>query len=212
MIKLSAIFLLLAPLVKALPQAPIKTIDQVGSPNIPIVNAGVGDIIPNRYIVVYNNSFNDEAIATRQASFSAAIKRRNLHKRGLVGQLLSTEIQSFKMVKWRAMALDADDSMIMHISGADEVSYIEADHWVSTCTTLRQTNAPPGITRLSHGNATAQGYVFDSSAGAGITVYVIDTGVRATHSEFQGRATLGANFVDNVVCPKALSPSPQPSA
>ncbi|KAL7269149.1 hypothetical protein RUND412_008202 [Rhizina undulata] len=54
-----------------------------------------------------------------------------------------------------------------------------------------------GITRISHkaaGNLTTCYY--DSSAGAGVTAYVIDTGVNIAHTEFEGRAVFGANFAD----------------
>lgn len=193
---LLAFFLFLVPLVAALP--PYVVDRGISNPNIPIVNAGAKDLIPNRYIVVYNSSFGEEAINAKQAIFSAAIKKRNLGKRSLVGKPLSTEIHSFNMSEWRAMALDADDSMIMDISSADEVAYIEADHWVTISETIMQTNAPPGLNRLSHARAGTQGYVFDDSAGAGITAYVVDTGVRVTHADFEGRATFAANFVNNV--------------
>ncbi|POR37298.1 Alkaline protease 1 [Tolypocladium paradoxum] len=193
---LLTLFLFLVPLVAALPP---YVVNNAGiNPNIPIVNAGAKDLIPNRYIVVYNSTFGDDAIDAKQAMFSAAVKKRNLGKRGLEGNPLSTEIHTFKMNKWRAMALDADDSMIMDISSADEVAYIEADHWVTTSQTIMQTNAPPGLNRLSHAEAGAPGYVFDESAGAGITAYVVDTGIRVTHTEFEGRAIFAANFVNNV--------------
>lgn len=38
-------------------------------------------------------------------------------------------------------------------------------------------------------------YDYPDSAGTGTTVYVIDTGLRATHQEFTGRVTEGRNFV-----------------
>lgn len=40
-------------------------------------------------------------------------------------------------------------------------------------------------------------YYYDTQAGQGIDVYVIDTGVLTTHSQFGGRATWGANFADS---------------
>ncbi|KND90970.1 Alkaline protease 1 [Tolypocladium ophioglossoides CBS 100239] len=193
---LFAFFLFLVPLVAALPPYVVNPAGRNSS--IPIVNAHAKDIIPNRYIVVYNSTFDDDAIDAKQAMFSAAVKKRNLGKRGFKGNPLSTEIHTFKMSKWRAMALDADDSMIMDISSADEVAYIEADHWVTTSAAIMQTNAPPGLNRLSHTAAGTPGYVFDESAGTGITAYVVDTGVRVTHTEFEGRATFAANFVNNV--------------
>ncbi|MET9585366.1 S8 family serine peptidase [Streptomyces sp. NPDC006539] len=40
-------------------------------------------------------------------------------------------------------------------------------------------------------------YTYPDSAGEGVTAYVIDTGVRVTHKEFEGRATSGFDAVDN---------------
>ncbi|MFI6374753.1 S8 family peptidase [Streptomyces sp. NPDC050546] len=40
-------------------------------------------------------------------------------------------------------------------------------------------------------------YTWPESAGAGVTVYVIDTGVRTTHRDFGGRASHGWDFVGN---------------
>ncbi|MFJ1971746.1 S8 family peptidase [Streptomyces sp. NPDC087903] len=39
-------------------------------------------------------------------------------------------------------------------------------------------------------------YVWPRSGGAGVTVYVIDTGIRITHRDFAGRAGYGWDFVD----------------
>ncbi|MEU3854179.1 S8 family peptidase [Streptomyces sp. NPDC029554] len=39
------------------------------------------------------------------------------------------------------------------------------------------------------------GYTWPAAAGAGVTVYVIDTGVRTTHRDFGGRARHGWDFV-----------------
>ncbi|MFF3329809.1 S8 family peptidase [Streptomyces sp. NPDC002888] len=41
-----------------------------------------------------------------------------------------------------------------------------------------------------------RGYTGPKSAGAGVTVYVIDTGIRTTHRDFGGRASHGWDFVD----------------
>lgn len=163
---------------------------------LPITNPDAPDMIPNRYIVVYNSSFSSAAIDAKMTSFSAAIQKRNLHKRALDGRTLSTEILSFKMNKWRAMALDADDSMIMEINSADEVAYVEADQMMKVQATIVQTNAPLGLQRLSEAQFERGGtYTFDSSAGEGMTVYVVDTGVRASHIEFEGRAKFAKNFI-----------------
>ncbi|NMI61096.1 MULTISPECIES: S8 family peptidase [unclassified Streptomyces] len=42
-----------------------------------------------------------------------------------------------------------------------------------------------------------KGYSWPESAGAGVTAYVIDTGIRITHKDFGGRAGYGWDFVGN---------------
>lgn len=182
--------------------APIQPVDPThNGMAVPISNPGAKDIIENRYIVVFNNTFDDDAINTAQAFYTAAIKKRNIGKRSVGGsRILSTEVNTFQLNTWRAMALDADDAMANDIYNSAEVAYIEADTKVSLSAALAQTNAPPGLNRLSHAQAGQANYIFDTTAGAGITAYVVDTGVKVTHTEFEGRATLGANFIDQVVC------------
>lgn len=40
-------------------------------------------------------------------------------------------------------------------------------------------------------------YTWPESSGAGVTTYVVDTGVRTTHQDFGGRASSGWDFVDD---------------
>ncbi|OAR24864.1 serine protease [Streptomyces sp. ERV7] len=49
--------------------------------------------------------------------------------------------------------------------------------------------APPEV-------PSAEAYTSPQDGGAGVTAYVIDTGVRTTHREFGGRASSGWDFVD----------------
>jgi oryzin len=58
-----------------------------------------------------------------------------------------------------------------------------------------QTGATWGLGRISHRAQDTTTYIYDSTAGSGVTVYVVDTGVYAAHSQFGGRASMGANFV-----------------
>ncbi|KAK1676473.1 subtilase [Colletotrichum godetiae] len=165
---------------------------------VPISNLNAANLIPNKYIVVYNNTFDDDAISSKMSSFAASIKKRNIGKRSLDGRSLSTSTRNFKMNAWRATVMEADDSMIMSVMNADEVAYVEQDAKVQISATVSQTNAPPGLVRMSHAAAGEAGYVFDQTGGDGITAYIVDTGILTTHSEFQGRATFGANFINSV--------------
>ncbi|KAK4246495.1 serine protease [Corynascus novoguineensis] len=165
---------------------------------VPISNPGVANAIPNRYIVVYNNTFNDDDIDVHQNSVIKTIAKRNIAKRSVTGKLLSTTVNTFKINNWRAMALEADDLMINDIFSAKEVSYIEQDAEIRLNVRQMQSRATTGLARISHAEPGSRTYLFDSSAGEGVTAYVVDTGIRVTHEEFEGRAAFAANFIDDV--------------
>ncbi|WP_327744974.1 S8 family peptidase [Streptomyces europaeiscabiei] len=63
----------------------------------------------------------------------------------------------------------------------------------------RQPNPPAwGLDRVDQSNLPLdKSYTWPKSAGKGVTVYVIDTGIRTTHQDFGGRAANGWDFVQN---------------
>ncbi|OAQ58771.1 alkaline serine protease P32 [Purpureocillium lilacinum] len=56
--------------------------------------------------------------------------------------------------------------------------------------------APWGLGRISHVRLGETTYVYDKSAGTGTCAYVIDTGIEASHPEFEGRASQIKSFID----------------
>lgn len=62
-----------------------------------------------------------------------------------------------------------------------QVNYIEADTRVKVNTLVSQPAAPAGLTRLSHAANGGSGYIFDNSSGAGITAFIVDTGILVSH-------------------------------
>lgn len=62
-----------------------------------------------------------------------------------------------------------------------------------------QENPPSwGLDRIDQAETAGDGaYTYPDAAGGDVTAYVIDTGVRVTHSDFEGRATSGFDAVDN---------------
>ncbi|WP_431041632.1 S8 family peptidase [Streptomyces sp. P1-3] len=62
-----------------------------------------------------------------------------------------------------------------------------------------QDNPPSwGLDRIDQADTAGDSkYTYPDSAGEGVTAYVIDTGVRVTHKDFEGRATSGFDAIDN---------------
>lgn len=177
----------------------IKTQDASLSLGVPIKNADVKDIIPNSYIVVYNDSCPDSMVAAHQAKWVKTLAQRNIGKRSSVdGRDFSTQVQTFSIGTLRAMALDADDKSAIEINAAEEVAYIEADAYMNINALVRQSPTTTGLARLSAGAAGATEYIFDDSAGQGIMAFIVDTGVMANHTEFEGRAVQAFNAVNNI--------------
>ncbi|CAE6447495.1 unnamed protein product [Rhizoctonia solani] len=79
-----------------------------------------------------------------------------------------------------------------------DIEFIEEDQIMRT--TAVQNNAPWGLQRISsaqalpagsRANALAFTYNFNETAGQGVDVYVIDTGINTEHESFEGRASFG---------------------
>ncbi len=73
------------------------------------------------------------------------------------------------------------------------VESIEPDGLVTATGT--QYSAPWGLDRIDQRARPLNSTYTYNRTGAGVTLYVIDTGVRTTHSEFGGRATVGYDAI-----------------
>jgi serine protease len=87
------------------------------------------------------------------------------------------------------------------VIASKEVAYVESDQMMyasevkASCSV--QNDAIWGLNRISQNHPNLDGrYRFDTESGQGAEVFVIDTGIRVTHNEFEGRAIWGANYVD----------------
>ncbi|KAM7191908.1 serine protease [Rhypophila sp. PSN 637] len=166
---------------------------------IAVANPDIENAIPHKYIVVYNNTYEDDEIEAHQLNIMHTIQKRNYQTFGeMTGKLLSTHVDKIKLGNLKALILEADDLMINTIFEDPAVEYIEQDAKVQLNAKLIQGAATTGLGRLSHEQPGNRSYIFDSSSGDGITAYVVDTGIRVTHQDFGGRAEWAANFVNDV--------------
>jgi aqualysin 1 len=74
------------------------------------------------------------------------------------------------------------------------VDYIEVDQTVQI--DAKQSPATWGIDRIDQRNLPLSNSYTYNKTGSGVTAYIIDTGIRASHNEFGGRAVDGVDKVD----------------
>ena len=124
--------------------------------------------IPDEYIVVFSESVND--VAGR----ANGLLRAN---GGSLNKTYSHVLKGFS-AHMSAQAAEA-------ISRDPDVDYVEQDQRVVTATT--QLGAAWGLDRIDQAMLPLDGGYSFSATGAGVNVYIIDSGIRHTHTEFGGR-------------------------
>ncbi|MER5217843.1 S8 family peptidase [Streptomyces sp. NPDC002838] len=94
-------------------------------------------------------------------------------------------------------AVQANERQARRLAADSRVASVVQDTRVALDHT--QKNPPSwGLDRVDQRNLPLnKSYTWPDSGGAGVTVYVIDTGIRTTHRDFGGRASHGWDFVGN---------------
>jgi subtilisin family serine protease len=136
--------------------------------------------IANQYIVVLKDDVADVDGEAVRLSRDFAGDRNG-------GQTYKHAIKGFsvRMSEERAAKL-ADDP---------RVAFVEEDGIVSVVAT--QTNATWGLDRIDQRNRPVDGKYTYNGTGSGVRVYIIDTGIRATHTDFGGRVISGFSVIND---------------
>ncbi|EEP78131.1 predicted protein [Uncinocarpus reesii 1704] len=153
--------------------------------------ANKNDIVPDSYIVVLKKSVSSLDFDSHLA-WAANIHHENLSKRGSMtaGGLRHV----YRINGWYGYSGSFDRETLGAILENDDVDYVEPDRHVSLNALVTQPNAPSwGLGRISHRQRGSPDFVYDDTAGQGITFYGVDTGIDIRHPDFGGRAVWGTN-------------------
>ncbi|GAA4457536.1 S8 family serine peptidase [Phytohabitans houttuyneae] len=138
------------------------------------LRAATGELIAGSYIVVYKK----DTAAPATARVETGVRSQG----GQISHRYDTALRGFA-AKLSSTALD-------QVRRDPNVAYVETDSVMRL-----EATASWGIDRINQRGRTLDGVYAANSNGTGVHAYVIDSGVRTTHNEFGGRATLDANVV-----------------
>lgn len=166
-----------------------QTVPNIPGSNLaPVLNEELPNRIRDQYIVVFKPG------SSRQDVLAA--QERVAEIGGKVGHTYTSALVGF------SATLPPDALQIL--SAFPGVAYIEADQKVSGDTIWTQpptpmASPPTGLDRITQRLLPLDTLYTYDGMGAGVHVYVIDSGIRDTHMEFGGRASGAMDFVGDGV-------------
>ncbi|MEH0939142.1 S8 family peptidase [Micromonospora psammae] len=167
--------------VAALAMVATATPATAAEPTGAIRAAGGATAVADSYIVV----FKDSAVA--RTAIGSSVNRLVKRHGGAVARTYSAAV--------RGAEIRVDARAAARIAADPAVAYVEQNHTVSLAGT--QANPPSwGLDRIDQRALPLNSsYTYPNTAG-NVTSYVVDTGIRISHTDFGGRATWGTNTVD----------------
>lgn len=176
------------------------------------VEQGLGSIIKNKYIVIFKDDINMDAINLHkeliQQTYLQHLSTLSPDEASTFLKTIPKDVRggiidSFNIIggKLNGYVGYFPSYIIDLIRRNPLVKSVEMDSIVTINDFDTQNNAPWGLARISHRDALTLGsfnkYLYDDNAGEDVDAYVIDTGINVEHNEFQGRAIWGKTVPDN---------------
>ncbi|CAH6722410.1 subtilisin-like protease 3 [[Candida] jaroonii] len=169
----------------------------------PILNIdSLDDIIPDRYIIVFKDDVSIEEFEAHKSwilnEYQSMLESLNDVRLSsiLKIQLKTNELGFFNIAEsFKGYYGYLTEGLVEMIQKNPNVKYLEKDTKVKVNEFDIQKDAPWGLSRLSQReNYVSSSYEFDNEGGEGVTAYVIDTGIKVSMEEFEGRAVWGDSF------------------
>ena len=157
--------------------APASRSSARSAQNHPKLHKKGADAIPGQYIVVMN----DEA-AGPLGRFSMAEQATEV----LVSAYGGRAKHVFKYA-FNGYSAEMTEEEAQALSDDPRVAFVEEDGVMTASTT--QTGATWGLDRIDQRNLPLNGTYIYNWTGSGVRAYIIDTGIRTTHTQFGGRAS-----------------------
>ncbi len=143
----------------------------------PVVGTERASAIDGRYIVVM----------TKGATSTTKAKSVAKNNGGKVTASYSKALRGF--------AAKLPDRALAKLRANPDVAYIEADQRVSIDAT--QSPATWGLDRIDQRDLPLSNSYTYNATGSGVTAYIIDTGIRSSHSQFAGRVQAGYTSISD---------------
>ena len=135
-----------------------------------------GEVIPGQFIVVFRSDATD-------------VDGKTKAKLGKHGGVLKHAYHS----ALKGFAAELTPAAAAALAADPDVAYVEPDQVMSISTT--ESNATWGLDRVDQRARPLSGTYTYTNTGAGVTAYIIDTGILFSHSDFGGRAVTGYDAV-----------------
>jgi subtilisin family serine protease len=143
--------------------------------------AAGAEAIPGSYIVVLKSG----AATTSTRAVGQAVGDLASRYGGAVRYTYTTAVPGF--------AASMSESAARQLAADPRVALVEQDSVVHTDVT--QTGATWGIDRVDQRSLPLSGTYTYNTTATNVTAFIIDTGIRTTHNEFGGRASVGTDAV-----------------